>query len=156
MGKRIKQIKQKTDNGFSQGISLGADGINIDISSGLNLEEELKLGGNHYVEISENAPDNTTHIQQWYYDISAINDASEDLSLENFTKEQKEEYTKYYIKSIISTEKNFSNKITFQLYNGFRSNADQLKNLLLYNKTTIISPENDEGTTKISEGVTKE
>lgn len=152
---KIKQIRQRTDNGFGQGIPLGADGINIDMSSGLNLEEELKLGGNHYIEISENTSDNTTHVQQWYYDISAIN-TSNISSLENFTNEQKEEYTKYYINSIISTEEDFSDKITFQLYNGFRSDVDQLESLLLYKKTIIISPEDDLGTVKISEGVTKQ
>ena len=52
MGK-IKSIRQKSsnDNTFSAPIPFGADGVNIDMTSGLNLEEQFKLGGleNHQI-----------------------------------------------------------------------------------------------------------
>lgn len=44
MGK-IKSIRQKNGNTFDTPIPFGADGINIDMESDLNLEEELKIGG---------------------------------------------------------------------------------------------------------------
>lgn len=71
---KIKQIKQKTNGVFpDQGIPLGADGINIDMSSGLNLEEELIVGGKHSVKIAETKEDGKTitTITQYYYNNKA-------------------------------------------------------------------------------------
>lgn len=43
--KKIKHISQREQNGnFSNFIPLGADGLNIDMLSGNNLEEEMHLG----------------------------------------------------------------------------------------------------------------
>lgn len=43
--KKIKHISQRKQNGdFSNFIPLGADGLNIDMLSGSNLEEEMHLG----------------------------------------------------------------------------------------------------------------
>lgn len=62
---RIKQIRQKdNNNNYSTPIPLGADGFLVDMFSGLDLEEELKLGSNHYVEIEER--ENVTIIKEWY------------------------------------------------------------------------------------------
>lgn len=62
---RIKQIRQKDSNGnYLTSIPLGADGFLIDMFSGLDLEEELKLGSNHYVEIKE--VEDETIIREWY------------------------------------------------------------------------------------------
>ena len=67
--RKIKQIKQKIGNEFpDQGIPLGADGINIDMSSGLNLEEEFIIGGNHSVTITENKKNNSFTIIESYKD----------------------------------------------------------------------------------------
>lgn len=55
MGK-IKSIRQKdisVSSSFSDPIPFGADGINIDMASGLNLEEQFKLGGLENHTISE-------------------------------------------------------------------------------------------------------
>ena len=68
---KIKQIKQKIGNEFpdQRAFPLGADGINIDMFSGLNLEEELTVGGNHDVHISETEEEGEkiTTIFQYYY-----------------------------------------------------------------------------------------
>lgn len=63
---RIKQIRQKDSNGnYLTSVPLGADGFLVDMFSGLDLEEELKLGGNHYTEITED--DDVTIIKEWYF-----------------------------------------------------------------------------------------
>ena len=51
--KRIKQIRQKQNNSFSGGIPLGTDGKLVDMFSGLDLEEQLRLGGKSTVSINE-------------------------------------------------------------------------------------------------------
>ena len=62
---RIKQIRTKNEAGFSTGVPIGTDGILVDMLSELDLEEEIKLGGNHYVEITQT--DVATEIKEWYY-----------------------------------------------------------------------------------------
>lgn len=67
---RIKQIRKKTTNGTANGfniVPLGADGSFIDMVSGLDLEEQLKLGGNHSASINI-IDDKTTQIKEYYYD----------------------------------------------------------------------------------------
>lgn len=51
--KRIKQVRQKQNNSFSTGIPLGTDGKLVDMFSGLDLEEELRLGGKSNISITE-------------------------------------------------------------------------------------------------------
>lgn len=62
---RIKQIRKKSGSSFSTGIPIGTDGILVDMISGLDLEEEIKLGGNHYVDIFQT--DTSTQIKEWYF-----------------------------------------------------------------------------------------
>lgn len=63
---RIKQIRQKSSSGnYLAGIPIGTDGLLVDMLSNLDLEEELRLGGNHYVEIQDD--DQATRIYEWYY-----------------------------------------------------------------------------------------
>lgn len=64
---RIKQIRQKNSSGTypTKGIPLGVDGLLVDMLSSLDLEEELRLGNDHYVEIQDN--DDTTVIKEWYF-----------------------------------------------------------------------------------------
>ncbi len=50
---RIKQIRQKDSNNNFISYPIGVEGNFVDLLSNLNLEEELKIGGNHYVTIDE-------------------------------------------------------------------------------------------------------
>ena len=63
--KRIKQIRPKTSTGFGNAISLGVDGFLTDMVSGLDLEQELRIGGNHYVTITNTAV--ATEIKEWFF-----------------------------------------------------------------------------------------
>ena len=50
---RVKQIRQKDSNNNFISYPIGVEGNFVDLLSNLNLEEELKIGGNHYVEIED-------------------------------------------------------------------------------------------------------
>lgn len=63
--KRIKQIRPKTNGGFDTVYPLGVDGLLTDMVSGLDLQQELTIGGNHYVEI--NQTNTAVEIKQWYF-----------------------------------------------------------------------------------------
>lgn len=64
---RIKGLRQKQANGtFASLVPFGTDGNLVDMSSGLNNEEELKLGGNHEVSIVTN--NDVTTVTELYYD----------------------------------------------------------------------------------------
>lgn len=62
---RIKQIRKKSGSSFGTGIPIGTDGILVDMISGLDLEEEIKLGGNHYVNVFKTKT--STQIREWYF-----------------------------------------------------------------------------------------
>lgn len=62
--KRIKQIRQKTSEGYTP-IPIGTRGLLVDMLSELDLEEELKLGGNHYVTVYDTST--STQISEWYF-----------------------------------------------------------------------------------------
>lgn len=65
--KTIKGSRQKnTTGGYADYIPFGADGEYVDMLSGLNLERELKLGGDHLTSITEQ--DGVTVITQKYAD----------------------------------------------------------------------------------------
>lgn len=65
--KTIKGSRQKNTTGdYADYIPFGADGEYIDMLSGLNLERELKLGGDHLTSIVEQ--DGVTTITQKYAD----------------------------------------------------------------------------------------
>lgn len=69
---RIKQIKPKQYGQFPDvGIPIGTDGLLVDMISQLDLEQEIRLGGNHYVDIKQ-TPTETT-IKQWYFSESKGN-----------------------------------------------------------------------------------
>ena len=64
-GKRTKGMRQKLGtNSYDVFVPFGSDGKYIDMDSSLDLEEELKLGGSHYVTINED--ENTTSITENY------------------------------------------------------------------------------------------
>lgn len=62
---RIKQIRKRQNGSFSAGVPIGTDGILVDMISELDLEQEIRLGGNHYVEI--NQTEVATEIKEWYF-----------------------------------------------------------------------------------------
>lgn len=54
MADRIKGLRQKESTGlFTDFIPFGTDGILVDMLSGLDNEQEIKLGGNHTAAITE-------------------------------------------------------------------------------------------------------
>ena len=65
----IKGSRQKITDGnpsnYGQYIPFGADGEYVDMLSGLNLERELKLGGDHLASIIQ-GPNGSTIITQKY------------------------------------------------------------------------------------------
>ena len=67
MGKKIKSVRQKIGNNeFDLPISLGADGKNVDMESGLDLEEEFKMGGVSDVDITEDELGATIIVERFY------------------------------------------------------------------------------------------
>ena len=64
---RVKQIRRKNSNNagdYSLPIPIGTDGLLVDMLSGLDLEQDIRLGGNHYVEVNESEYE--TQIIEWY------------------------------------------------------------------------------------------
>lgn len=62
----IKGSRQKLSTGsYSDFIPFGADGEYIDMLSGLNLERQLKLGGDHSAVIGQDANGNTVITQKY-------------------------------------------------------------------------------------------
>lgn len=70
---RIKGLKQKTgSNSYTNLIPFGTDGALIDMKSGLNLEEELLIGGQHYTSITENPNTGDISITDIYAEKSEV------------------------------------------------------------------------------------
>lgn len=64
--KTIKGARQKNSGGsYSQFLPFGTNGEYIDMMSGLDLEKELKLGGDHISSIEE-GPNGVTIIKEKY------------------------------------------------------------------------------------------
>lgn len=93
---RIKQVRQKVEDRFIS-FPLGADAKHIDMFSGLDLEEELKLGGNHHVIVEEF--EDRTIIREKYFHESLNN-------IENI--EEEENALDYQILTTILNEGDFS------------------------------------------------
>ena len=62
---RIKQIRTRSGADFPTGVPIGTDGILVDMLSELDLEEEIRLGGNHYVDVVQTST--ATEIREWYF-----------------------------------------------------------------------------------------
>lgn len=63
---RIKGLRQKrSDSSYNSLVPFGTDGILVDMLSGLDNEQEFKLGGNHDSVITE-VNDTTTTIVETY------------------------------------------------------------------------------------------
>lgn len=127
---RVKSISKKEISGFSTPIPIGTDGLLVDMLSGLDLEEENKLGNNHSATITE-IDDNTTQIIEQYYDNSSP------------------KVLKYSV--FIKIEENGTETIiTMKLFKGAinRDNQDNIiENNLLHTKITII----DESSSSITQ-----
>ena len=66
---RIKGLRQKKpDNSFAALVPFGTDGLLVDMLSGLDNEQELKLGGNHSSVITE-VDENTTTVVETYKEL---------------------------------------------------------------------------------------
>lgn len=62
---KTKGYRKKTENSYSAFIPFGSDGEFIDMFSGLDLEEEMRLGGHRDVSFSEN--DGAITVTETYY-----------------------------------------------------------------------------------------
>lgn len=70
MADRIKGLRQKNSQGtFNPLVPFGTDGIFVDMVSGLDNEQELKIGGNHSSTIVENQ-DGSTEITEIFKDVN--------------------------------------------------------------------------------------
>ncbi len=125
---RIKQIRLKENNDFFA-IPIGVDGLLVDMLSQLDLEEELKLGGNHYTSITQS--ENTTLITEWY--LSQPMEDSVNINQNKVTHTCKI--------SIIENDLN-DTIITIKLYQGLYKENNN--NKLLHTKTISIGTSNDQ------------
>lgn len=67
---KIKGLRQKqTDGTFNSLVPFGTDGILVDMLSGLDSEEEFKIGGNHSSTIVEE--NGLTTIEEIYTDLDS-------------------------------------------------------------------------------------
>lgn len=137
--KRIKQVSKKTSSGFTNPIPFGTDGLLVDMLSGLDLEEELKLGNNHSATIIQ-YQNNTTEIEEKYKN----NEGSIEFSV-----------------LTLITEGNNGTTVNMKLFKG-TINRDEQNNViesnLLHTKITTISnevidTEKKTHTTQIEQGV---
>lgn len=96
---RVKGLHKKTTaSSFGPLVPIGTDGTLVDMLSGLDNEQELKLGGNHIAEISEDG-NSTTIIEQY-----CKNDAAKTIV--------------YTVKTIVTDNIDGSTTITINIYNG--------------------------------------
>lgn len=96
---RIKQIRQKVENNDYSPYPIGSEGQYIDMLSKLDLEEELKLGGNHYVTVEEFEDKTIVREKYFHKPLSEINIEEE---------EEEEDFLDYQILTTILNEGEFS------------------------------------------------
>lgn len=63
---RIKGLRTKGSNNYLDLVPFGTSGQLVDMFSDLDLEEELRLGGNRYIELKEQE-NQFTIVKEWYY-----------------------------------------------------------------------------------------
>lgn len=130
---RVKQVRQVnvkngSQNSYKSAIPIGTDGLLVDMLSQLDLEEELRIGGNHYTTIDESETVDsetkevtyTTIITELYYDRKTP---------ENTT----------YTVQILIIETGSLTTITMELYKGKKDD-----NKLLHSKTITITEQTRE------------
>lgn len=79
---RIKTIRPKQEDGsFSKIIPLGTDGYLVDMISQLDLEQENRIGGNHYTDVKQTPI--RKNITEWYFSepkgATPIEDVNDDI-----------------------------------------------------------------------------
>ena len=89
---RIKEIRPSNEGQFTISYPLGTDGQLVDMLSGLDLEEQLRIGSNHYITILED--NNTTTIKEWYF--------SEAMGNRNIQTMQNQKLITYYLQTSIT------------------------------------------------------
>lgn len=101
---KIKGLKIKGQGGLFGGFKpFGTDGLLVDMASSLDLEQELKLGGNHNTKIIQIAEDKIALIIEKYYDNASPAE------------------TKYTVSTVINsnpTNENNQAEITTRIYVG--------------------------------------
>lgn len=117
---RIKEMRQKNDNGYNTGIPIGTQGYLVDMLSNLDLEEELRIGNNHYVEVEEDSSTNVTIVKEWYYD-KPKNDSNAEVL--------------YYIETTITSSSN-GDSISCILYKGNKTGTNDI---ILHQKSININ-----------------
>lgn len=155
----IKGIRQKEgNNNYSNLVPIGAEGKHIDMNSELNLENELKLGNDHYVEIEKGK-----------FKIPPMGEEGEILDADRVieyyaTKEEVEEevFPYYKVITFITEEKNEEEETTNTNIFSYLFNATNDGDILLHKKESSIKDE-EKGTieepiviTTIDEQIDKE
>lgn len=111
----VKSFKQKTTSGFTDKINFNPDGQNISMFSGLNLEEELHLGGRTQTVIST-LDNNISKIEERYTDLYKTVDF---YIISTFIKEQEDstiilrvikDSNNIFIKAKLTSIKNIDNQ----------------------------------------------
>ena len=98
---RVKGYREKTGTAlYSNLIPFGTDGVFVDMNSGLNLEEDILIGGNHYTTIQESS-DTTTVINETF---------AKKEDVENEVAEN------YYVKNTLIDESTEDTVITIKLF----------------------------------------
>ena len=143
MTPRLKGLHEKQpDLSFGDFLPFGTDGVLVDMLSGLDNEQEFKLGGNHSADISES--DNITTITEYY----RKDDDNTHLGLGTIV------YTVVTrIETILDEESPIDTEILVSLYEGTIQNPPQEP---LNTKTVIIPKEVSGSPLSITEVLNKE
>lgn len=104
----VKSFKQKKNGSFTEKINLSSNGSAVEMASGLNLEEEIHLGGRMNISIIT-LENGITKIQEQYNDLYETN------AFFNITTAIKEAENKTIILRIIKDANNIfvRGKLTF-------------------------------------------
>ena len=168
---RIKGLHTKENSStYSDLIPFGSEGQLIDMISTLDLEEEIRLGGNHYAELYQG--NDQTIIKEWYYTEPKGNNTKEEMSDlctysvktifsesptstaievgeegEVLVDEADEDETNNSL--IVIKDDKLRSIIEISLYKG--DFEDEENSILLHEKTIIIDPPNTDGIEIITE-----
>lgn len=164
---RIKGLRTKGSNNYLDLVPFGTSGQLVDMFSDLDLEEELRLGGNRYIELKEQ--DNQfTIVKEWYYTEPKGTRTKNEMrefcgySVETTFSEvpltsalQGDDENQVIIDSeeegniIVIDDDELRTIIDISLYKG---DLEDLENrVLLHNKTIVIDPPNVEGVEILNE-----
>lgn len=135
MGDRAKGYRQKLGSAtYDTFIPFGTDGVLVDMASELNLEEEIRIGGDHYVTIVDES-ELSTIVTEYYNTVKA---KIEDNTATNFYK---------VITHIESYEDNEDVTITCELWHY----TDMSNGTMLKQKIIQITEDEDTGEVFVEE-----